>query len=159
MLKIVNQTVPLELRTIGSDQPQSARILAYSTITIDRGSPDVKRIAPRPSLRLCPSNRFTTQSARSPGSPRPHDVPPPSRSLSGAILEHLNMPGTRTTRTLPKRTSTLEARPQSASRSSRDARRSQRFDDLTEGRPRAAAPRANAATLTGARKTPAKPHA
>ena len=53
MLKIVNQTVPLALRTLGYDQPQVEAIIAYidKHDTIE-GSPDLKPRAPA-GVRLC----------------------------------------------------------------------------------------------------------
>ena len=67
MLKIVNQTVPLALSTLGYDQPQIGSILDYidEHDTIE-GSPDLKEEhLPSSTVR---SHRATA-SARSPGRP------------------------------------------------------------------------------------------
>jgi ribonucleoside-diphosphate reductase alpha chain len=104
MLKIVNQTVPLALKTLGYDEPQIGSILAYINEhdTIE-GSPEVKEehldafdcaFTPRNGKRsIAWQAHIRMMSAAQP-------------FLSGAISKTVNMPRDTTTGTSPRRTST-----------------------------------------------------
>ncbi len=90
MLKIVNNTVPLGLKTLGYDEPQIESILAYidKNDTIE-GSPDLKRRAPRVfDCAFQPRNGERSIAWRAHVSMMAAAQP----FLSGAISKTVNMP-------------------------------------------------------------------
>ncbi len=133
MLKIVNQTVPLALETLGYDQPQIGSILAYidEHDTIE-GSPDLKdehlavfdcAFTPRNGKRSIAWQAHVLMMAAA------------QPFLSGAISKTVNMPRDTTPRTSPRPTSTAGSWASRRWRSIATARRkASRSSTSTEGR-------------------------